>query len=146
MSNQLQALVKYRALSLNDINFIYASWLKSYRQSEFAKDMPNDVFFTEHKEIINTILNNPNTSVHIICNPEDVDQVYGYLVEDATHQILHFAYIKYNYRHFHLMSTLLSTLGYTSKVTPTFITHIPRHYDIIKEKYNLVYNPYLLIP
>lgn len=145
MSN-LQHLVNYRSPNPSDINFFYSTWLKSYRQSSFATSICNEVFFAEHKSIIESILLNPNTNITVICNAQDQDQIYGYLVEDKIHKILHFAYIKYNYRKFHLMLTLLSHLGYITpnKATPTFITHLPRQYDIISEKYGFLYNPYLL--
>lgn len=142
MSNNLQNLVKYRPHKESDINFIYSTWLKSYRQSSWAEMMPNSVFFSQHAEIIKQIIARPTTSITIICNPEDEEQVYGYLVSEANHSILHFAYIKYNYRKLSMMKTLLSTFGKSTH--NTFITHLPRHFNNIKDKYGLIYNPYLL--
>lgn len=147
MQNQtIQNLVKHRPLKLPDMNFIYSTWLKSYRQSEWAKDITNDVFFSQHKEIIDKILARPTTKIIVICNPDDEDQIYGYLVHEHTvsGSIIHFAYIKYNFRKFGIMSALLGDLGYTTSVSPIFISHLPRYYDSLKTKFNLIYSPYLM--
>lgn len=143
--NQLQNLVKYRNLKLNDINFIYSTWLKSYRQSPWAESMSNDIFFSQHKVLIDSIIARPTASVIVICNPEDEEQVYGYLVSEANLSILHFAYIKYNYRKLGMMKSLLGQLGCSTTPSVTFITHLPRRFDMLKTKFNLQYNPYLLL-
>lgn len=146
MQSQLTALIKHRPLKPSDMNFIYSSWLKSYRQSDWAKDISNDVFFTQHKEIIDNIIARPTTSVIVICNPNDDDQLYGFLVHEVagSSAAVHFVYMKYNFRKLGIMKNLMGVYGYTTSTSPVFISHIPRNYETLKTRYNLVFSPYLL--
>lgn len=134
-----------RDMQEEDINFIYSTWLKSYRQSDYCKTLSNDVFFLNHKEIISVILNNSNTKVTIICDKEDPDQIYGYIVAEIvkSQTILHFIYVKYNFRKFGIMKHYLQEFNYLNN-SVNFITHLPRHYPELKKKYGLEFNPYLL--
>ena len=137
--------VSYRTPTPADHPFIYSTWLKSYRHSDWARNMSNDTFFFHHKQIIEAILECPTTKITLICDQEDPDQLYGYCVarELSDKAVIHFCYVKYNFRKLGLMKQLVENAGYFSK-SITFITHIPRNYADLKAKWNLEYNPYLL--
>lgn len=140
--------ITYRRMEEGDTGFIFSTWLKSYRNSEWAKSMSNDVFFSNHKEIVRKILANPNTTVTLICANDAPDQIYGYVVAEivGASAIVHFLYVKYNFRKMGMMGELMEELGYlsTPDAQSNFITHLPRNYTTLKDKYSLEYCPYLL--
>ena len=133
-----------RAATHDDDSFIFNSWLKSYRNSEFAKDMVNDVYFSNHKAIIQKLLESDSTVCTLLVNPDDYMHYYGYVCYTLlpSSKILHYVYVKYNYRKFGLAKRLLNAVLVDDK--PNIITHIPRNFNKLHEKYNLIYNPYIL--
>ena len=138
--------VKYRKPNEQDLPFIYSTWLKSYRQTDWAKNMSNDTFFHHHKAIVKSILENKRTQVTLICDLDDPDHLFGYVVAEVIGQraLVHFVYMKYNYRKLGIISQTLKILGYFDPKQVNFITHLPRNYLSLKTKYNLDFNPYLL--
>lgn len=136
--------IEFRPMSSTDESFVYSTWLKSYRHSNFAADMSNDVFFSYHKEIVAKILS--ESTVTMLVNQEDPNQIYGYGVQQkiGDRSITHFVYIKYNFRKFGLATAIVDHMDLFPDTT-NFITHLPRNYATkFKAKYGLEYNPYLL--
>ena len=139
--------VTTRPMKEEDRSFVFSTWLKSYRQSEWARSMSNDTFFSYHKHIVEEILNKPGTAVNVLCGIDgDEDTLYGYVVAEkvADKYLVHFMYCKYSFRKMGLMSKLIQDLGYFSTERVNFITHLPRNYKTFQKKYNLEYNPYIL--
>ena len=134
--------IKYRKAVEADFDFIYSSWLKSYRNSEATKHLTNAVFFHHHKAIVKNILESKNTETLIICSDKDDDQLYGYIVVETIYSeiVLHYVYVKYNFRKLKLISDLCKSTNILDKVN--FITHLPRKFDSSKSRFQ--YNPYLL--
>jgi len=130
----------------SDTNFVYSTWLKSYRESLFAQSMSNTVYFKEHAAIITKIMESPDTNVTMIVDKDDDDHLYGYVVASVypTTSVIHFCYVKYNYRRLGLMDNTLQTLHLINTGTPTVVTHIHRNHGFISKRCNLEYNPYLL--
>jgi hypothetical protein len=126
-----------------DTHYIYNSWLVSYRNSDFARHMPNDVYYNHHKLLIGALLSRSITTV--ACNPEDEDQIYGYAVyENVSVPILHFIYVKYAFRGFGIEKMLIDSVQADREI-PLFITHAPWNFRALKEEFNLIHNIYLLI-
>jgi len=136
-------LVTYRPIqTASDEAFVYNAWLKSYKDSPWGKPLINDIFFTNHKEIVKKLLD--SSEVLLAVNPEDPDQIYGFAVIEKSPRvsIIHYVYVKYNFRKLGLARDLVETLepmAYKVK----FVTHVPRDIAILK-KFNLVFNPYIL--
>jgi hypothetical protein len=135
--------LEFRPMTKADEAFIFSTWLKSYRHSQFASDMSNDVFFTYHKGIVADILK--VSKVILIVNPEDPDQIYGYAVAQqvGSRLITHFVYVKYNFRKLGLAKAIAQHMNLFSE-SVNFITHVPRNYKSFKGKLKLEYCPYLL--
>ena len=136
--------IQYRPITEDDMSFILNSWLKSYRNSEFAKDLANPVYFENHSKIIQHLLAKSN--VIIACNPEELTQIYGYSVfeqyESVT--ILHYIYVKFPYRKFGIAKNLFSFAQPDPKEF-TLISHIPRNLDKLSKKFNLIFDLYRII-
>lgn len=141
MSSKLP--INFRPMTDTDTSFVFSTWLKSYRHSDFAKHMSNDVFFSYHKELVASILE--DATVTMLVNADDPDQIYGYGVQHkvGNRSITHFVYVKYSFRKLGLAKSLAEHM----KLFPddvNFITHLPRNYPYFQRKYGLEYNPYLL--
>lgn len=152
--------VIYRPANERDIPFVLSSWLKSYRQSEFAQPMPNEIYYDNHTQIIKNILSKAYTIM--ICDPDDDNHIYGFIcAENTNKQILHYMYVKYTYRNFKICENALMTFFPDFKKENLYLTHIDKTYlrkkedttdyyrssFFLKKKddYKLIYNPYLLV-
>ena len=145
MINLSEFPIKLRHAEKADEGFIYSTWLKSYRQSDWAKDMSNDVFFNTHKEIVMDLIE--KATVMMIVDEEDDQHLIGYVCYETVgvHSLIHFVYVKFNYRKLGLLSAVISSLNLLKKDKINFITHLPRSYSVLKTKKNLEYNPYLIL-
>lgn len=133
----------FRPLQDSDKAFVFNSWLKSYRNSSFAKSMINEVYFTFHAKLIEQAL--VSSQVIVAASTVDQTQVYGWIVfrqldEDT---IVHYVYVKFPYRKFGLGEQLLRFASPDAEKY-TIITHEPRNFELLSKKFNLVYNPYLI--
>lgn len=102
-----------------DKDFIYSSWLRSYRPSKANVGLDSDVYYERHSNRINAILQRAGTRVVVASNPEDDDHLFGYIVFEiqATKTILHYIYVKQSYRQLGLARRMLEILDAGQKLT-----------------------------
>ena len=100
----------------------------------------NDMFYDNYKHICTRILERAN--MQMLVNPENPNQIYGYCcTEDVGGvTIIHYLYMKYPYRKMGLAKKLLLACVPEG---PRVCTHIGRNWRTLREKFDLVYNPYL---
>lgn len=137
MGNQIP--INFRTLETEDESFIYNSWLKSFRNSPLAKPLCNEVYFRNHKLIINNILQRSTTL--LACNPEDSSQIYGYIVYEMLRgvPIVHYVYTKYTYRKLGIAKQLFEA---TIKSKPLLISHYTSNLKPHMDKLELIFDPY----
>ena len=142
MSNDIS--IRIRPATEEDIPFIFNSWLKSYRNSFFARDVPPPVYFTEHHKVLEDIVK--TNTVLVACNPDESNQIYGYMVAGTVDNVfvLQYAYVKHPYRSLGVGKLLLKAFNH-EKGTAGFHTHSTRAGRDIAIKYNLVYSPYICL-
>lgn len=140
MSNDIA--IRIRPANEEDIAFIFNSWLKSYRNSLFARDVPPPVYFAEHHKVLETLVK--TNTVLIACNPEESNQIYGYMVGGQLEGVfvLHYAYVKHPYRGLGVGKLLLKAFNHDRNIAG-FHTHSTRIGRDIAIRYNLIYSPYL---
>jgi hypothetical protein len=128
-----------------DLEFIYSSWLKSYRQSEFAKNIPSTQYFPYHHNLITTIIAQPTNNTTILCDPDDESTILGYIVYNTKEPIVFYMYIKHTLRRFGLGKYLLESIR-TNFGEESFIkcTHKVQAWSKVNKKHNLIFNPYLI--
>ena len=128
----------------SDYPFIANSYLKSYRSAPAAKAMINDVYFPEYKARLEAMV--ASGSVLVACATDDPDQILGYLIftELAGHTLLHYVYVKYPFRQHGIASNLIATAKPDFNKTHTVVTHQPKSWQEVSNKYQLVYNPALV--
>ena len=128
---------------IGDEAYIYDSWLKNYR----IPGCPQPIYYIGHRKVINSLLKNRDTEIivaHLYGAPE---LIFGYAVVNKQKNILHWVYVKNNYRGHGIAHNLLDELDWNM---PVFFTHrwsdtwIERRVQDDPKYVNLVYNPYLL--
>jgi len=158
MSQQNTPII-YRPPTPDDLTFIMSSWLKSYRNSDFANFLSNDVYYKSHAIVIQEILDRSN--VAMIVDPQDPNHLYGYIVFENFKGsfVLHYIYIKYAYRNLGLCKDALQAAYPNFRKKEFFITHLDKtvlrsvNNDVkrsswfIKKRddYKMIHNIYLLI-
>jgi len=137
-------LKKTRELKESDENFLFSSYLKSFRCSSDNLRMSNDIYYYNFKKLINKLIE--KSKVVILCDDEDDDLVYGYCIYDSFEEILilHYVYIRYTFRKLGLARYLYETLkeGHEAVVS----SHANKVFDDLRgsEKYRRIgYNPFL---
>lgn len=107
---QLSHPLVFRPAVESDLNMLLSDWLKSYRRSEFARDMTNAVYFRGHEPLVKSALSRSQ----VICavNPEDPWHVFGWICfEPSSLPVLHYLYVKEPFRNYGIGAALLLHLG-----------------------------------
>lgn len=136
--------VNLRPATAEDVSFIFNAWLKSYKHSPFGRDITNTIFYAEHHKVIERLLKKFDTI--IACNPDDENQIYGFINAGFVDGIfcLNYIYVKHTFRNLGIGKTLLNGFSHNHEHA-SVITHITRAASKLAEKYNMVYHPYIFI-
>jgi hypothetical protein len=134
-----------------DIDFIYSSWLQSYRDgNEGMSDLPMSQYYGLARHWIDLMLKSRPHQISIACNEEYPEQIFGYLVREKspTAHIIHYAYVKQIYRRLGILNALMNSIEPAG--LPFYYTHktklgteIGRNW-FIGSKRHVRYYPYTL--
>ncbi len=137
--------ITIRPANLEDVPFIFSSWLKSYRDAPAVRGVPNSIYYARQHDLITAVFARKNVRVYIACAPDEPSQIFGYLVGEALDSgpVLHFLYVKHPMRNFgvgkylesHLLSVVPGQLTYTQAGK--------NHERLLKNR-EYIYNPYLI--
>ena len=135
---------RLRPIALEDESFIYSSWLKSYRNSDFGSLMNNDVYFKYTQLIIARILS--RATITIACDEKDSQTILGYIVSEPSgaNQVVQYVYVKEIYRNLGLAKHLLDHVTEGKSYTYTHHTRAVSTLLSKKKLPNATFNPYLL--
>lgn len=135
--------VQLRPANAEDISFIFNSWLKSFRNSYFSKNIVNTVYFTEQHKVIEGILK--TSTVIVACNPDDISQVYGWICAERIDGIfcLHYLYVKHSFRSLGIGRILFNSFEHDQTCAGIY-THATRPGETLGIKFNLIFHPYVL--
>ncbi len=130
-----------RKAKAGDIEFIYATWLRSYKHdSPLTKYTKRELFFDQHQKILDTILSNDGVQTCIACDPEDEDLIFGYITFEP--KIIHFIYVKYAFRKRGIATKLLEQILNIEQCEASHLT-----YSLLDlwtaGKIKIEFNPYL---
>jgi len=124
-----------------DLNFIFATWLRSYRySSSFAKRISNDTFYTWHHKVIERILGR-GALISVVCPKGDPSVILGYACAEMYEgkPVIHFIYVKKAFRKMGAAKELLKDIN------EGLFTHWTQDSEWIVKKYpKFMYNPYLI--
>lgn len=135
--------VRIRPMAKADESFIYHSWLKSYRDSPTVRSIPNTIYFARHHDVIERIFKDPSTVVNIACNPEDENQIYGYIVGGTVGPVVHWVYVKHPFRGAGIGALLEKSVVGDNGATAVYTHRVKQMDRLLKDK-TYTYNPYLL--
>lgn len=131
--------IHIREALASDIPFIFNSWL-SVMRAETPKDISNDIFFSNHHKLVEKALMRSRTCVAV--NPEDHNQIYGFIVGTKKPCVLHFAYVKGIFRRMGIANQLISTLF--DKEKEAECSQKAFGIEFISRKIKTKFNPYLI--
>lgn len=151
ISSAAASAVTMRSAIDSDMPAIMSSWLKSYRSSPVARHLSNEVYFSEHKRLIMTLLQRCGAAVAEI---QDCDgEIAGWLCASRPTPesiVVHYCYTFSLYRKLGVARALLEHFGWRPK-TPIVATHITHVYTEwiqrrpgMKSRYPVINNPYLI--
>lgn len=129
----------------DDIGFIFNSWLKSFRNSPWAKPMHNNVYFASHHALIDELIG--HSKIYMACSKSNPAELYGYIVAGRIQGVftVHYVYVKHAFRNLGIGKLLLNCYSRAENELGCY-THFTYHVSKHKldEKAALLYNPYLL--
>jgi ribosomal protein S18 acetylase RimI-like enzyme len=103
-----------------DDNFIYSSWLKSYKRS--AGPIPFRWYYKIYQTVLDRLFKRPPIKVRVACFRTRPEQIFGYVVfeEHEGTPYIHYLYIKDAFRGMGIGSALLSDATGGNEFTYTF--------------------------
>jgi len=135
-------MIEIRPANLNDLPFIYATWLRSYRYaSQFAKKISNEVFYDMHHRIVEGFIERGGL-VSIAHPPGEPYVILGYICVEHNQPLVQYVYVKKAFRKMGIAKALFEGIK-----TPenALFTHWTSDVDWITKKLpKLIYNPYLI--
>ena len=136
--------VEIRLFQPTDLEFIMKSWLHTYKYtSNFAKRIKHSIYYKWHHMVVTNILNRPNTKTYVAALKEDDDVIFGFLTTERMNeeQVIHFIYIKKDFRHMGLFRLLLEASNLD--LDNAIFTHWTYSMDELTKKHQgLTYDPY----
>lgn len=135
-------MVELRGAKIEDLPFIYSTWLRSYRYaSQFAKKISNSVFYEWHHKVIDRFIERGG-KIFIAHAPGEPEVILGYLCLEGDLSTIQYIYVKKAFRKMGIAKELFNTTGASSAKGFTHWT-LDTNW-IIKKLDTLTYNPYLL--
>lgn len=131
-----------RSADGNDINFIKNSWEKSFEKT--MKAVPREIYHRGQQKLMNQLM--AKASCYVACSPEDNNQIFGWMLFEKIKDIgiLHYIYVKHPYRRYGIGKSLYNCLDRNDQY-PCIASHKTLYLEYIQDKWNLTYNPYILI-
>lgn len=137
--------ITLRPASEPDMQFIYDSWMRSYRKAGINCLIPDDYYKSWQSRKIEEIFGSGST-IMVASEAEDTDNMYGWLCYSTyeTEPVCHFVYVKSKYRKNGLCKMMMKKAGFTENIMTTCVTYITntrKNNKTLKERYNIMYLP-----
>lgn len=131
----------------NDRAMVANNWLRSFRESPYAKHMRNDVYYGGHSPLVNALIDACQIRVASIyvpshdlpSGPESRVDIGWVCFQPG---VLHYAYVKELYRRSGVSSALLESAGVPNWEDPVYTHRRPPFSGFLVSKWGLDYDPY----
>lgn len=135
--------LKLREALPEDLNFIFHSWISSFKRAKCNHNVPAATYFQSQHKIIERILRQSQTL--LLVEGQHTANIMAYIVWEMVDGVfcVHYAYVKNTYRGFGLLRKLILTVRQGNS-SGGFYTHDPSCARFIADKFNLYCNPYIL--
>lgn len=113
-------MVDLRKRKAEDIDFIFDSWLQSWRKNRYAGTIPNNMYYEVQRCLIEDLLAR-GAMVVVACSPRDIDDIYGWACAECkdNRTVLHYLHTKAGSP----PDTIDRLLSALPGLQPGFITH-----------------------
>jgi len=91
-----------------DKDFVMATWMRSYRNSGYARSIPSDLYWIGQRKRIEKILGREDTQIWIATDENERAVIYGYAVWGSG--VIHYLYVKQQFRRCGIGKALLYPL------------------------------------
>jgi GNAT superfamily N-acetyltransferase len=126
-----------RQMDRGDESFVFATWLKSHRQSRFASVIPADAYFRGHHLVIERILARPSVRATVAHPVGERDTILGYSVSEGS--TIHWVYVKLPFRGLGIARALLGDID----VPHATISHLTKDAEKALLRWPcIIHNPY----
>lgn len=130
-------LVSIRGPHPEDVNFIYASWLRGlYYGNTFYGEIPKDIFMANYHKVLEVLLS--KATVRVACLKDDPEVILGYSITRYTSTgdvALDWIFVKSAWRRIGIGKSLVQD-------NTNVVTHMSKVGKSLKPM-NWVYNPFL---
>lgn len=137
-------MIKLRPMRDDDLDFVFSSYLRSYKYGNPLADMISTGDFFHHQRLnIMAILASESSTAIVACLPDDEDIILGFAITEP--QIVHFVYVKADWRNQGIAKEMLKEARVNLDIKTSF-THWTEYalYLDFKGRYPcLIYNPKL---
>ena len=135
-------MIEVREAKLEDLPFIYSTWLRSYRHaSQFAKKLTNETFYEMHHKVIDAFIARGGL-VFVAHPPNEPGVILGYICVEPNQPLVQYIYVKKAFRRMGIAKKLYTERNMQNNVV---FTHWTTDTDwIIKKLTKFIYNPYLI--
>lgn len=132
-----------------DRGFIFKHYLQSAQGSFMFRNMPPPAFDHYGAWLLEQLLD--RCQALVVHSKADPDKLIAFSVSERPlrsldHIVLHFLYIKHDYRQQGLGAAMLKTIGHDPKRTQLFATHTTTAWWFIGPKFGAIFNPFYLFP
>ena len=112
--------IAFRVAVESDHSFIYNSWLRSFRNSPYARCIPNEEYYEKQGKLITHLLSTGVTLLAV--DPEDTNIIWGYV--NYTLPTINYVYTKFVFRKLGVAKNLVgAAVDLTGRVEVSHITH-----------------------
>jgi len=116
----LKEAIDLRSSHADDIAFIIASWLRSYKhKSSFAKRIQHNIFYKWHEQVIKRILD--RSAVLVAHMKDEPEIILAYIVFEPN--TIHYIYTKDEWRMMGIAKALLDQSQVKFDSDDTYFTH-----------------------
>lgn len=119
-----------RPAKAQDLNFVFDSWMKSWRVSKWSGTIPNHLYYETQRTLIEDLI--ARGAKIVIAYPEGYDEtILGWACgeEKAGKAVLHYVYVKDPFLGLGIPTRLVSILPGTK---PGFVTHVLPYRELSK--------------
>lgn len=122
---------------ITDIPFIRASFLNGvYYGDRCFTRIPKEIFMSNYKAVIDTILTPGKAQIKVACTKDDPDTIIGYSLLSADYQTIFWVYVKKDWRQHGVGWSLVPQYA-------TAVTHLTKIGEtLIKKLPTAIYNPF----
>lgn len=134
--------IRIRAATEEDTSFIFNSWLKSFRDSAFAKQITNTIYFAQQHKLIEDLLK--SCQVFVACSASNPGELYGYICCEQVDGIyvFHYVYVKHTYRKLGIAKMLAYHTDFCEEMASMY-THAAKNSEYLAGRFKVIYCPYI---